>query len=152
MKKPEALKAVLLRDVPALAADATKLSMFVDKGRICARRIRSLAFEYRYTLSLVVMDYAGEVDDLIVPILAWVADQQPDLLERGEQEPFKFESEILDTNAADVSIEIELTERVLVERVDGGLKVTHLGEPRLPDAFDGAEGVSPWRGLLDEQA
>lgn len=150
MKKPEALKAVLLAVVPSLANDPAKLSMFIDKGRICARRTRSLSFEYRYTLSIVVQDYAGEIDDLMIPILAWIAKEQPDLLEREQQEPFAFESEILDANTADVSIDIELTERVLVERIAGGLKPTHLPEPRLPDEFSGAAGVMHWRGLLDE--
>lgn len=151
MQKPERLKSILLQAVSGLAKDPTKLSMFIDEGRIAAHRSRSLSFEYRYKLSIVVMDYAGEVDDLMIPILAWIADEQPDLLERGEQEPFSFESEILDTNAADVSIEIQLTERVTVERTAEGLRPTHHGEPRIDDTFGGVAGVSPWRGLLDDQ-
>lgn len=151
MQKPESLKAVLLASVPFLAGDPTKLAMYVDKGRIAARASRTLSFEYRYTLSLALLDYAGEVDALMVPILAWIAEQQPDLLESGDHEPFTFESEILDANTADVSIEIALTERVLVERTRAGLKVTHIGEPRTIDTFGEATGAGLWRGLLDDQ-
>lgn len=150
MKKPDSLRTMLLQAVPFLAGDPTKLSLFIDQGRVAARATGSLSFEYRYKLNLLVMDYAGDVDALMVPILAWIAEQQPDLLERGEQEPFTFESEILDADSADVSIEIELTERVIVERQPKGLKVTHLDEPSRADAFPDVEGVRLWQGLLDD--
>lgn len=151
MKKPESLKALLLAAVPPLAAAPENLSMFVDKGRIAARASGSLSFEYRYTLNIVVQDFVGDVDVLFVPVLAWLAQNQPELLERSPQEPFSFESEILDGDAADVSIDLELSERVRVERLPGGdMQCTHLDEPDLGDVFAGAEGATLWQGLLDD--
>ncbi|KQN29709.1 phage tail protein [Sphingomonas sp. Leaf38] len=151
MKKPEILRDLLFASVPTLAKKRENLSMFIDKGRIAARATGSLSFEYRYTLSIVVQDYAGDLDDLVVPILAWIAEYQPDLMERGEQEPFSFESEILDSDAADVEIGIELTERVKVERRDtGGTRVTHLPEPPRTDAFAGIGHVNLWQVVLDD--
>jgi hypothetical protein len=152
VKKPESLKTLLLASVPGLKDKPENLSMFIDKGRIAARLTGSLSFEYLYTVNVVVQDYAGDVDELFVPLLAWVAEQQPDLLERDQQEPFSFESEILDGDLADISIDLELTERVKVARTDAGLVVTHLEEPSRVDAFDGVEGVTLWTGILDDVA
>jgi hypothetical protein len=150
VKKPESLKALLLDSVPGLKDKPENLSMFIDKGRIAARLTGSLSFEYRYTVNVVVQDYAGDVDALFVPLLAWVAEQQPDLLERDQQEPFSFESEILDGDLADVSIDLELTERVKVARTVEGLVVTHLEEPSRVDAFEGVSSASLWAGILDD--
>lgn len=150
MKKPESLKALLLASVPGLKDKPENLSMFIDKGRIAARLTGSLSFEYRYTVNVVVQDFAGDVDALFVPLLAWVADQQPDLLERDQQEPFSFEAEIIDGDLADISIDLELTERVLVTRTDDGPVTTHLDEPSRLDEFDGINGVKLWAGILDD--
>jgi hypothetical protein len=150
VKKPESLKALLLTSVPGLIDKPENLTMFIDKGRIAARLSGSLSFEYRYTVNVVVQDYAGDVDVLFVPLLAWVADQQPDLLERDQQEPFSFESEILDGDLADISIDLELTERVKVTRTDDGLVVTHLDEPSRADAFDDVGAHPLWAGVLDD--
>lgn len=150
MKKPESLRALLLATVPGLKEHPENLSMFIDKGRIAARLTGSLSFEYRYSVNVVVQDYAGDVDALFVPLLAWVADQQPDLLERDQQEPFSFESEILDGDVADVSIDLELTERVKVTLTPGGPVVTHLDEPSRADEFADVTGVRLWAGVLDD--
>jgi hypothetical protein len=119
LKKPESLRQTLQMFVPALAADPSRLSIFVDKGRIAASA-GSLSLEYRYTANIVVQDYAGDVDDLMVPILAWIAQHQPELLQRTDQEPFRFESELLDAETADVSIFIDLDEAVRVSAKEGG--------------------------------
>ncbi|MHA6717896.1 phage tail protein [Sphingomonas sp. RS6] len=152
MQKPDDLRRVLLAHVPALRDDPAKLSMFVDKGRIAARS-GALAFEYHYTLNLVAQDYAGSIDGLIVPILAWIADAQPDLLERAPQEPFRFESELVSADAADVSIWIDLTEIVTVQlQPAGGFATAHLPDARLGDAFDGLGCVPLWQVLLSAPA
>jgi len=151
VKKPALLRETLLRAVPSLALAPETLAMYIDKGRIAARSTKTLNFEYRYTVNIVVEDFAGDIDALFVPLLAWIAQQQPDLLDRAPQEPFSFESEILDGDAADVSINLELSERVRVERLaDGKMSVTHLDEPPCADVFPGVESVNLWRGLLDD--
>ncbi len=149
MKKPESLRALLF--ATALVGQAEKLATFIDRGTVKCRRGANLTFEYRYTLSLVVQGYSGSVDALMIPILAWIAEQQPDLLDRAPNEPFSFESELLDADTADVSIELELTEIVLVQRTGKAEFVaTHVPEPVIADAFPGVCGVSLVQGLLDD--
>jgi hypothetical protein len=150
MKKPETLRKMLEAFVPAIAADPTKLSMFVDKGRIAARA-GSLSLEYRYTLNIVVQDYAGEPDALMVPILAWIGQHQPDLLQRVDQEPFRFESELLDADTADISIYIELDEAVRITLKDGGgFTADRVEQSGDLDSFD--IGCVPlWHLFLNDQ-
>lgn len=148
MKKPESLRQMLLQFVPALASDPTKLSLFVDKGRIAAVA-GSLGFEYRYTLNVVVQDYAGSPDDLMVPVLAWIGQHQPDLLQRTDQEPFHFESELLDATTADVSIYIEVDEAVRVTpKEGGGFDAVRVEPDAAPDDF-GIGCVPLWQLFLN---
>ncbi|MFN3675414.1 MAG: phage tail protein [Sphingomonas pseudosanguinis] len=149
MKKIGSLRDLLVRAVPALAADPSKLAIFVDRGQIIARA-GNLSFEYRCSVNLVIEDYAGDQDAVIVPILAWIADNQPELLQRQDSQPFAFESEWLAKDLHDLSITIELTERVKVERVEGGVTTEHLADLLPPDIFAGAEGARLWEGLAED--
>lgn len=150
MNKPEGLRRLLL--ATALKGAGDKLSMFVDRGRLRARMTGSAAFEYAYSLEIVVQDYAGSIDDLMVPVLAWVAEQQPDLIERNGSDAMTFESELLDGDRADVSITLELTEVVMVERTgDRAWTATHLPEPPRGDAFPGVCGVALLRGIVADE-
>lgn len=149
MKKPAQLRRVLEAHVPAIKADPVKLSLFIDKGEIRARP-GSLGFEYSYTLNAVVQDYAGDVDALIVPVLAWIAGAQPDLLERAPQRPFTFGTEILAGDLADVSIYIELTEAVrVIPLEDGGFSAEHLAEPGANDRFEDVPVAPLWQAVLN---
>lgn len=148
MKKPASLRTLLLQTVPGLAAAPERLAMFTDKGKVACRATGNLAFEYAYTLNVVIEDYAGDIDGIVVPLLAWIERNEPELMKREPQEPFDFESEILDADRADVSINIELTERVLMQPVaGGGLAAVHLAEPSFVDEFEGV-GRPPLIRLL----
>ncbi len=146
MKKPGTLRRLLLDT--ALREQGEKLTLFIDRGGLTCRRGKSLAFEYRYTLNVFVEGYTGPTNALMIPILAWISEQQPDLLDR--EQAFTFEAETLDDDSADVSIDIELSERVLVERTGKTtFEGTHLPEPVLADAFPGVCGVSLLTALVD---
>lgn len=151
MVKLDSLRDLLVRSVPFLAADPAKIAVFVDRGRVAARGTGSLSFEYRYTATIVVEDYAGDVDELFVPVLAWIAENAPELLDRDPREPFSFESEILGDDLADISISVDLVEAVRVSRTSDGLRVEHLPEPPRMDAFAGVPAAtSLWAGVLED--
>lgn len=151
MEKPEGLGRLLLSAVPGLADTPDRLQMFIDRGRIVSRATPSLAFETRYTLNIVIQDFAGDTNEVFVPLLAWIAEFQPDLLQKAGHEPFTFEAEILDGDAVDLSIDLELTERVGVQAApEGGFTVEHFDEPRGLDEFAGVSGVSLWQLFLRE--
>jgi hypothetical protein len=132
VKKPDSLRQFLIANIPELKRDPDSLLVFVEKGHIISTLSPSLAFEYRYQLNIIITDYNAHSDTLIVPILVWVRANQYDLLQ-GEQNGIQFEAEILNHETADISITLDLSERVLVEMVNGKLVATHLDEPPLPD-------------------
>jgi hypothetical protein len=142
MKKVEALRDLLVGAVPGLRANPENLSLFVAKGKIGMIRSTTLSFEYRFTATIVVQDYAGDLDLIFLPLLAWVAENQPELLRRQDAEPFTFEVDLLDQETRDVEISIELIERVKVEQQGEDWAVTHLSDEPLRDTLDGVpEGV-----------
>lgn len=153
MRKLEALRDLLVRTVPSLKDDPAKLAVFADQGKVSAKP-GSLSFEYRYTANLVVEELAGDVDRVIVPILGWIAQHQPELMQRQDGEPFGFEAETLAKDLIDLSITIDLTERVEVRRgmVGGkpGTIMTHLEDLLPPDTFPGAEDARLWIGIADD--
>ncbi|MET0373166.1 MAG: phage tail protein [Rhizorhabdus sp.] len=152
MKKPEGLRRLLEATVPGLAANPDRLEMHVDVGRVAAREGSTLSFQYRYTLTIVVQDFASDVDMLTVPLIAWIAKAQPELLRVGNQEPFQFRAEILDDQRVDVEFTLELSENVrVVARAGGGYDVAHLPEPAAEhDCVDDGE-QNLWRIFLNDE-
>ncbi|MEW6166062.1 MAG: phage tail protein [Pseudomonadota bacterium] len=134
MKKAAELRAHLMERVTHLGKDPDRLIVLVEAGRIAARA-GSLSFEYRYELKLVFLDYTDHADTLIVPLMAWIAQHQPELLQSAEtrDQVIRFTAEIIDHEKSDVEIVIPLSERVVVAEVDGQHVATHCDEPPLPD-------------------
>ena len=131
MMKATSLRDTLAAAVPYLAAKPDALHVFVDEGRVLATGARSLGFEYQYPLTLIVTDYPHDSDTIVVPVLAWLRTNQPDVFFNPDKrlDAFKFEAEILNHDTVDISIKLLLSERVTV-KVDGrGYQVAHHPEP-----------------------
>lgn len=130
MIKPNALRAALCAVIPVLDANPDMLRMWVDKGRIVARAAAAnRAFEYRYTLNLVIENWSGEECAVFLALNQWLGTQQPDLLTQSGEGGYAFEADIIDADTVDLSIELPLTEAVRVApRVDGGFELTFVDE------------------------
>lgn len=153
LKIPD-LRAHLVAAVPELARDPERFIVMASGGRVVNTGTLSLSFEYAYTAKLFVLDYAGHADAIMVPLLAWAKLQQPELFDNPDRraQGIRFQAEYLTANTIDLSIEIDLTERVLVRpRANGpagALEAEHVPEP-LPIGWnDKAEHWSLW--LRDE--
>lgn len=168
MRKATELRAYITEANPYLRRDPEKLHVFIDAGAVAAVATASLSHEYAYTLNLVIEDFAGDPASIMVPILAWLRVHQPDVLENPEKrkQAIAFEVEIITNDTFDLSIKLQLTERIIArldpagERVD----ITHAQEPSHPDIFpdpsaparsvyrDGEEiGVLPYPGWAIER-
>ena len=153
MQKPKQLRRALTDSVPLLQRNPDGLNMFIDGGRIVSTLASSLSFEYQYQLNLVVTDYGDDPDLLIVPLLAWLRENQPDIMatEEKRRTGFTFKVDVLSDTLCDISIDLQLTERVIVKQDAGALHVTHAGENPLPEndarpwqLYAGDELVSEW--------
>ncbi|MFP6562374.1 phage tail protein [Paraburkholderia sp. B3] len=124
MIKPASLRAAIVRAIPSLAANPDKLTVFIDAGSIAATSARSLSFEYRYTCNVMLLDFAGDSDELFVAIVEWTRAYQADLFLNPDERAngITYEVDILDNATVDVSVKLQLTESVVVRRADDGTR------------------------------
>lgn len=141
MNKPGQIRDILTAAVPDLKRNPGSLHLFIENGSIYATGAGlNLSFEYRFELQILITDYPGHADSLIVPLLAWCRGNQPELLmNEDRRDGFKFQAEQLNDKTADIQITLRLTERVKVWLDDGTqkLQIEHLPEPDLIGAPDG---------------
>ena len=108
MNKLKSLRDYLLANIPTLAQNPERLLIFADKGKIVSNSL-SLSFEYDYTVNLIVTDFAGDANIVMVSV----------------------EADILNHQAVDLSLKLPLSERVIVT-VDTEGNITdmhHCAEP-----------------------
>jgi hypothetical protein len=142
MNKPDSLREHLLAAVPGLARNPERLLMFIDSGKVRCTAAASLSFEYAYTLQIILTDFAGHPDSVMLPILGWLRVNQSELLTNLDKsaDGLVFEADLLDRSKVDLSLTLPLTERVVVKRLDGGgFDVTHPGEPQYEPYEDQGE-------------
>ncbi|MFE8146543.1 phage tail protein [Brenneria goodwinii] len=134
MLKPQSLRRALSDAVPVLKNNPDMLHVFIDSGAVVSTLAPSLSFENQYTLNLVITDFTEDIDWLLVPINAWLRENQPDMLANDElrKKGFTYIADINDNGSCDISISLRLSERVIVKEVDKALHVTHAPEPPLP--------------------
>ena len=68
MLKPDSLRRALTDAVTVLKTSPEMLRIFVDNGSIASTLAASLSFEKRYTLNVIVTDFTGDFDLLIVTV------------------------------------------------------------------------------------
>lgn len=160
MLKLASLRALITQCVPELARDPERLLIVGDDGRLVATGTASLSFEYRYTAFMTVLDYAGHADALMVPLLAWIQVNQPELLDNPQkrESAVRFAVNPLASGLVDIGIEVDLTERAIVKadpEHPTRVNVTHPPEPGLVGLarFDGEaiEGPERWELWFKDQ-
>ncbi len=153
MLKPDSLRKALTESVPVLSKNPEMLRLFIDNGKINSTLAASLSFEKQYTLNVVVTDFMDDFDLLLVPVLAWLREQQPDIMasEEGRKKGFTWYADINTDNSFDVSISLLLTERTIVKQVEKALHVENIPEPAPPEPvtrpvelYINGELVSKW--------
>jgi hypothetical protein len=138
MYKPNSLRKHITEANPDLNNNPDKLLVFADEGKVVGTGTESLSFEYNYRLNLIITDYTGDADAIMVPLLAWLQHHQPDLLANPEKRAngIRFSVDFNNHESIDLSLEIDLSERVIVSKVGTGLQITHAGEAIQTPDFD----------------
>lgn len=112
MIKLTALRQHLITAVPQLRQGPERLLTFVERGAIRFARGQHLSHQYRVPAKIVITDYAGEIDAVVIPLLQWLSHYQPDL---DEEEAVRVDAELLASGRWDFSLEVTLTERVVAK-------------------------------------
>ncbi|WP_153075784.1 phage tail protein [Paraburkholderia bonniea] len=135
MKKPASLRAALVAALPALETDPDRLAVFIDKGVTMATGTRTPSFEYRYVLNVLMLDFAGNPDEVMIVLIGWARANQPDLVTNDALRDIgiTFEIDILNHETVDLSIKLHLTESVVVSTSASGERtVTHVDDAAEP--------------------
>ncbi|WP_034950916.1 phage tail protein [Erwinia oleae] len=134
MLKHETLRRALTDAVPTLHANPDALRISLTNGSIAATLAASLSFEKRFTLRLTVTNLAEDIDVLLAPVLAWLRENQPDVMtdDASRSKGFTFAADFNSDGSLSVTIDLLLTERTLVEEKEDGLHVLSIAEPPVP--------------------
>ena len=135
MYKPKSLRKALTDAVPVLARNPDMMRIFIDNGKLASTLAASLSFENQYTLNVVVTDFTGDIELLLVPIQAWLWIDQADIMttEEGRKKGFTYFADINDNDSADISISLMLAERTLVKEDGDKLHIETVPEPQPPE-------------------
>ncbi len=134
MYKPKSLRKALTDAVPDLARNPEMMRIFIDNGKLASTLAASLSFENQYTLNVVVTDFTGDIELLLVPIQAWLRIHQADIMttDEGRKKGFTYFADINDNDSADISISLMLTERTIVREDGNKLHIETVPEPQPP--------------------
>ncbi|MDW2715796.1 phage tail protein [Klebsiella pasteurii] len=147
MKKAELLRAALIAGNTWCKANPEQITVWVEKGHIQIEATGEASFMYHYTIQVLAMDFPGQVDDLMLPLLAWVWQQQPDLLLNPDNNrKVEFDADIVNDDVADILFKVPVWERVIVTSDSGTPKAEHLAESR--PRFSGGE----WEMVFDPES
>ncbi|MBH2770699.1 phage tail protein, partial [Serratia marcescens] len=121
MLKPQQLRAELTSCLPWLQRNPENLQVRVERGNVAATLAVSLSHEYSYTLNLLFLDYTGDLDLIMVPVQAWLRENQPDIMatEEKRRTGITFASDFNNNGSYDFSVSLQLTERVVVSEQNG---------------------------------
>lgn len=144
MRKLADLRSHVLSNVPELKKNPEKLITFIEDGQIEYWRGGNLSHNYTLPVRLIVTDYRGDIDQLVIAVLAWLAYREPGI---DPQNAISFEAEMLNNSSFDLAITVNISERVIVKAGEAGLEVEHvMPEPDMemnPDA--------EWEIIMDLQ-
>lgn len=147
MKKAELLRAALIAGNTWCKANPEQITVWVEKGHIQIEATGEASFMYHYTIQVLAMDFPGQIDDLMLPLLAWAWEQQPDLLLNPDNNrKVEFDADIVNDDVADILFKVPAWERVIVEIADGKPVAKHLAESR--PRFNGGE----WEMVFDPES
>lgn len=153
MNKPESLRAHLLATVAELKHNPDRLLIFIDNGKVRCTAAASLSFEYSFDLQVLLTDFAGHPDSVMLPLLGWLSVHQSELLENLNKSAagIQFEADILDNSKVDLSLILPLTERVVVGKdAEGNTTIKHPDEPQRVAAFLDPAWIPGARGTGSE--
>ena len=140
MKKAELMRDALTRNNTWCKANPELFIVWVEKGHIQIEATGEASFMYHYTIQVLAVDFPGQIDDLMLPLLAWAWEQQPDLLLNPDNNrKVEFDADIVNDDVADILFKVPAWERVMVTN-------SNLAEQR--PRFNGGE----WEMVFDPES
>lgn len=121
MKKLTQLRQMLTEN--HLINNPDSLQISIKDGNVIPLTNEKLTYSYRYTFCLTLDEYPLPFDDLITHIISWMNINQPELITNPtlRQQAIKFNAEQITDTHCRLHIELQLTDRIRVEKSEQGL-------------------------------
>lgn len=129
MNKLQDLRAWLTEQIPALARNPDQLLTFIEEGRIQFHAGETLSHRYHMPVQVIVTDWRDSPDVILLPVLAWLRVREPGF---DPDNTLSFDADIVDKETIDLSLRIQITERVIVTEGDTGWQIQHVLPGELP--------------------
>ncbi|MFZ1873251.1 MAG: phage tail protein, partial [Chania sp.] len=127
-------------------ANPERFTVWVEKGHIEIQATGESSFMYVYPIQIFIVDYPGHLDELMLPLLAWIWVNQPDLLLNPEKNrKIEFDADISNDDLADLLLMVPVWERVMVTIENGKPVARHLAEEK--PRFGGGD----WEMVFDPE-
>lgn len=139
MEKIDSLRAALTAAMPDIADQPDRLRLWIDQGAVRAPMTISHGFAYTFRLNILIIEMACDIRIPTLAIVSWLRVNQPAAL-APNADAFAFDVDILDTQAVDLLIAIDLTQNVDVT-MDGDGAATLAWVPEPDPLFDDALGL-----------
>ena len=111
MTKIEDLRNYLLQRVPQLARNPEQLLTFIENGQVIYHNGDNYTHKYKMPARIVVTDWRGNPDDLVIAILEWITIREPG---HNPETVLNFDAQVVDNEAIDIAFKLEVSETVLV--------------------------------------
>ncbi|KIX70127.1 phage tail protein [Burkholderia pseudomallei] len=131
MNKPNSLRAALVAALPQFSASPDQLLVFVNEGRIDATGTRTASFDYEYECEIIIRDFIGSADEVMIAVVEWARANQPDLVTNRDErrDGMTFVADVLSNDAVDLGIKLKLSESVVVGTDENGNRtVEHIDD------------------------
>lgn len=116
MKKAELLREALIAANTWCKANPELITVWVEKGSIETQATGEPSFMYRYTIQVLAVDFPGQVDDLMLPIMEWVWHYQPDLLLNPDNNrKVEFDADIISDDMSNDAALFQQLDQVFAE-------------------------------------
>ncbi|MBJ9370560.1 phage tail protein [Acinetobacter sp. TGL-Y2] len=133
MNKPISLRDYLIKSIRFLQLNPDKLTMFIESGRYRSTLATGYSMESICPVKLIIQNFSGDPDVVAFLLFQWLRTHQSELMANLEKNKtaVKFEAEILQNDEYDIMFEVELTERVIIQKqADGSFNFTYPEEPQ----------------------
>lgn len=142
MRKIDSLRDTLLAAIPEANNDPAMLPTWIDRGSVRGRQTGSGSFEMAFRLNVLAIGVRTDLSLISLAVTKWLRTNQPERLQPGS-DSFTFDADILDSDTADVLIQIDLTQNYEVTTVNGEERVEPVEQtdPVIEEA--NAEGLAP---------
>ncbi|OUY08704.1 phage tail protein [Acinetobacter populi] len=132
MKKIQQLREYLINSIAGLKTNPDTMQIKAMSGNPVCSMGNNLNIEYRYNVELILVDFANDLDLLMIPLLVWISEHQSDLLVNPDKAKttINFEMDVIDNSKVDIRVTFPLTERHIINNNDGQLNINVPAEPQ----------------------